>query len=370
MIIPELDKSIGIEVYSTDLEGIGGKIRTNRSSFIVEEVLNNIEFIPDGYALYRLEKEGIDSEHAIEHIARKYGVTLKIFGLKDANARTIQYAISTRKGYNKEIIEKNYTLKFLGYVKPLTKSILLGNRFSIEISDYNQSKLTTLYIFKDYIDRIANFYGYQRFGTKRAITHIIGKEIVKRNFKNVIEIIRSNSNGDFERKVILEFEKYKDPIRALRKIPIRIRRLFIDAYKAYIFNKTLSRIIMNGYDLKPREGDLSFVFKDRVELEAFNNKYKAILAIPLVGYGFRAKSRFNDIINNTMQEEGIAHKDFYIKEMQEISSESSFRQALLLCKDFSYELPLRVRFILQQGGYATILLRELMKPRDPLMANF
>ncbi len=370
MSIPELDKSIGIEVYSTDLEGIGGKIRANRSSFIVEEVLSNIEFITNGYALYKLEKEGIDSERLIDYIARKHSIRLKIFGLKDADAQTTQYAIATRKGYYKEVSGKNYRLKFLGYVKPLTKSILAGNRFTIEISDYDQSKISTLEKFQNYIDNIANFYGYQRFGAKRSITHIVGREIIKRNFSGAVEILIANSKNDFERRVRLEFEKSRDPIRALRRIPIRIRRLFIEAYKAYIFNKTLSRIMINGYHLKPKEGELSFVFKDKVELEIFNNKYNAIPAMPLPGYGFRAKSRFNDIINSIMEEENITHKDFYIKEMQEISSESNFRQALLSCKEFSYELPLRIRFMLQPGGYATILLRELMKPRDPAMANF
>ena len=170
---------------------------------------------------------------------------------------------------------------------------------------------------------------------------------------------------DFEHLVKSEYDRSKDAIKALRKVPIRIRRLFVEAYKSYIFNRTLSAILQQGYDLKAKEGDICF--RDG-ELVLYNKQ--SILAIPTVGYAFKAK-RFADIIDGIMREEGITHKDFYIKEMQEVSSQSGFRQAVLDCRDFSYSLePLTLKFMLQRGGYATILLREIMKPHDPIYAGF
>lgn len=368
-MIPEIDKSIGIEVYSTHFKGIGGRIKSDYDSFIVEEVIKDIRFLDEGYALYRLEKVGIDSNNALNDIEKKHNLRLKIFGLKDANARTIQYVLSKRRGECKEVISKNYSLKFIGYTDYLTRDLLIGNRFKIKILDSNASR-DDLESFKEEISKIANFYGYQRFGSSKPITHIIGKHIIKRNFKEAVELLISN-NRSFEYNVNKEYTNSKDPIKALRKVPIRIRRLFIDAYKAYIFNKTLSNIIKDGYDLKARPNDVCFILDGKNRLGIFNDKYPSILAIPTVGYGYRANHRFAEIIDAIIKEEGISYKDFYIKEMQEISSSSGFRQALLRCNEFKYSLgPLTISFTLQVGGYATILLRELMKPKDPLLVGF
>ena len=38
---------------------------------------------------------------------------------------------------------------------------------------------------------ILNFYGYQRFGSKRPVTHLIGKAILQRDFKKAVELILS-----------------------------------------------------------------------------------------------------------------------------------------------------------------------------------
>jgi tRNA pseudouridine13 synthase len=56
--------------------------------------------------------------------------------------------------------------------------------------------------------------------------------------------------------------------------------------------------------------------------------------------------------------------------MQELSVEGGFRQLPLLVNDFSYSDGLVVKFKLPVGAYATILLRELMKPDDPIKSGF
>ena len=70
-----------------------------------------------------------------------------------------------------------------------------------------------------------------------------------------------------------------------------------------------------------------------------------------------------------MQQEEITPKDFFIKEMQEASSEGGFRQAAIHCTDYSAHGNV-VDFSLSRGSFATILLREIMKPTDPLLAGF
>ena len=96
-------------------------------------------------------------------------------------------------------------------------------------------------------------------------------------------------------------------------------------------------------------------------------------AIRMAGYTFQpGKGRFENITKAILEEEGITAKDFHIKEMQELSHQGGFRQALLWCIDFSFkqQSPLKVSFKLPKGSYATTLLREIIKPEDPIKSGF
>ena len=55
--------------------------------------------------------------------------------------------------------------------------------------------------------------------------------------------------------------------------------------------------------------------------------------------------------------------------MQELSNEGGFRNSSIYCQDFSVNNNI-VYFTLSRGSYATILLREIMKSEDPILAGF
>ena len=59
--------------------------------------------------------------------------------------------------------------------------------------------------------------------------------------------------------------------------------------------------------------------------------------------------------------------------MQELSESGGFRQACFYCKNFGYEKDdgsLIVEFSAPKGSYATILLREIIKPVNPILSGF
>ncbi|MEP0826413.1 MAG: tRNA pseudouridine(13) synthase TruD [Nitrososphaera sp.] len=96
-------------------------------------------------------------------------------------------------------------------------------------------------------------------------------------------------------------------------------------------------------------------------------------AIRMAGYSFQpGKGRFENITKQIMEQEDVTARDFYIKEMQELSHQGGFRQAPLWCMDFSYSKSpaLTVSFKLPKGSYATTLLREIIKPKDPIKSGF
>ena len=94
-------------------------------------------------------------------------------------------------------------------------------------------------------------------------------------------------------------------------------------------------------------------------------------AMHLPGYSFKSTDgRFENSLSVLMKQENISPKDFYLKEMQELSVEGGFRQLPLLVNDFVYSDNLLIKFKIPMGSYATILLRELMKPDDPIKSGF
>lgn len=416
--VPRIDRLAGIECYCTNFQKLGGSIKKDNEGFRVSEIINEsiitdtspIQDSSHRYPLYILEKKGIDSHHALLEIRKDLGLELRVMGMKDAKATTRQYASSIQV-YNipkQQICKTKHTsLKLNGFTtKPLGKESLLGNDFLVTIYDAKHSEMSE---FKTEVEKVANFYGLQRFGSERLVTHLVGREIVKRNFKKAAELLLSYTTEydsemskeirqksldqknyrnilkhlprgmDIEYQLMNAFINGKEPVSALRSISINIRRLFIHAYQAYIFNRCLSNAIINGENiLRCSGGDLCFELEGPLtfgKIRKFNPTTdldaRVIPAVRLAGYSFQpGKGRFELITKKIMNEENVTPRDFYIKEMQELSNQGGFRQASLCCRDFSYKGSLVLSFKLPKGSYATTLLREIMKPEDPINAGF
>ena len=142
---------------------------------------------------------------------------------------------------------------------------MIGNHFQIKINGASNE----LSEFREF-DKILNFYGYQRFGSRRPVTHLIGRSIIQKDFAGAIDLLLSFTseydnaentklrktmsdvskypdvlkiipkNMDLERIALKEMIEHNNPIKALRAIPLSIRRFFVQSYQSYIFNHTLS----------------------------------------------------------------------------------------------------------------------------------
>jgi tRNA pseudouridine13 synthase len=398
-VIPDIDSQIGISLYTTKFSGIGGKIRVSPEDFEVSELISkratNSISTESGYAVYKLKKKKIDTNHALSGIFRKTGVRLKSLGLKDASAITEQFAGSPHKGKPiEDFSTEKYSLTKIGFTKkPLSKKDMIGNNFKIQISDCSDG----LSSFIEH-NHVLNFYGYQRFGSKRPVTHLIGKAILQRDFDKAIDLILSftstydsaenteireklsdkvnygkyydqvPSQMDIERIVLKEMIAHDDSIRAIRAIPLSLRRFYIQAYQSFIFNQSLSAAFLDGENLfESQSGDICYDSKSIIG--KFKDGVEQYLSLPFVGYSYYKKTRFDYQISKILSQEEITPKDFFIKEMQEVSSEGGFRQAAIHCSDY-FSDKTKVEFSLSRGSFATILLREIMKPTDPMAAGF
>ncbi len=386
----ELDHLLGMEQFITGTPGIGGKLRILVEDFIVEERFEPCRDGEGEYVHFILEKYNWDTIRAITQLSRVLRVSIKRFGYagtKDKRALTRQ-RVSAWKISEEELAEVSIPgLKLYGFTRcreRVNLGDLLGNDFTIAVRRLNGEALeetlaeTTAQLHQR---GVPNYFGYQRFGTVRPNTHLVGKAIVQGRLEEAVMLYlarpypRERSDAYEARKFLDETRDYRRALElfpsrlhyernmldslsknprdfagALRRLPKKLRRMLVHAYQSYLFNKILSRLIEEEMEIKGRE-------------------------IPLFGYssGF-SPGRQGEIEREVLEEEGVALESFKIRPLPELAMPGSRRSAAVstevsysLAKDELHEgkQKLVMRFFLPPGSYATSLLREYMKA-DPL----
>jgi tRNA pseudouridine13 synthase len=425
--VPILDKEIGIEVYTTKTKGTGGKLRHFLEDFKVEEILTDgsrAQIEPTSspqisgrgrYLVYVLVKRGYDTFQAVQTVAHKLDVDvdrIQIAGIKDAKALTAQHiSVSRMLAQQAAQVKLNdlwlYPLRFSN--QKIHSNILFGNQFRIAIRGINQSSSAIVEHMENVRNDLlrlggcANFFGHQRFGTTRSITHAVGKHILLGEWENAAltylakpspyehpesrqarEQLWSTQDYDsafrdfppkllYERQMLGHIEKqHKDFLGAFRRLPAKLLQLFVQAYQSYLFNKILSQRIKHGLSLKSAaEGEYVLRF-DR----------KDYLAFPLIGYKQSVSGgEQGEIENQILQQEDVTPRNFRISALPTISSPGGLRTALTPLIGLNLREPSKdtvnigkrmasLGFTLKKGSYATVVLREFMKPRNPVDAGF
>ena len=461
MQIPRIERLMGIEAYSTHSAGIGGTIRENAEDFIVEEMLvdgskaqtealnSHVErqvlgcsATKDRYLLCVMIKVNWDTLAAVKTIARQLGVAserVQIAGMKDAKALTAQHL--TIEDASAEEVQrirvKDIEVRPLGYVRTrLSSYYLLGNSFRVRVRAVSHSRkiidnriTETIDALKD-VGGVPNFFGHQRFGTVRPITHLVGKAIIEKDFKKAAMLflaepspiehpssrrarlrLRATQNFEqalktfprqlrYERAMLVHLVKHPDDfVGVFRTLPSKLQRMLVQACESYLFNRFLSRRITLGLPLNMAEvGDYAVaversgldvpkIYKtvspeNRAEINSAIKAGKIRLAIPLVGFKQRPSSGAQgEIEARILEEEDVSPRDFKIPSLPEMSARGTLRTATTPFNDFSAgeSLPdvdrrgkhqVEVSFTLYRGSYATVVLRELMKPRNLIKQGF
>jgi tRNA pseudouridine13 synthase len=109
---------------------------------------------------------------------------------------------------------------------------------------------------------------------------------------------------------------------------------------------------------------------------------KMQVAVPLIGFKQHPSEGVQgEIEKGIIKDENVIPRDFYIPSLPEISAPGRLRTVLVPISDLSVEeasrdsssplkRKLRLSFTLHRGSYATVLLREFMKPRNLIKAGF
>ena len=451
MQVPRMERDIGIEVYATKTTGIGGVIRSSPEDFVVEEVLVDgshakSTFTADSEIVNRgrylrcvLIKRNWDTLLAVKKITEQLGISqdrIQIAGIKDAKAVTAQHIAISRlmphelqkiKIKDVSVLPKDYSNDIL------SSNVLLGNRFQIMIRRIRhsvstiQKRVQGVYEELSTLGGMPNFFGHQRFGTIRSITHKVGKELVLGNLEEAAltflaqpsryehfesrearQRLMKEQNWEkaleyfprslrYERLMLLHLSRRKgDYAGAFRKLPIKLRKLFVQAYQSYLFNRFLSQRLKEGISLnEPQVGDY-VVYVDSQGLPTGEstqiaslasvkqdlNEDRIQLAIPLIGFKQPLSSgKQGEIENKILEAEQVTQRNFLVSCMPELRAHGGLRPIIARITGFSvngicdYLIDVTKRkvtlsFMLNRSSYATVLLREFMKPKNPIKAGF
>ncbi len=408
--VPAEDRNVGMRAYSTPGRGAGGRLRAGPGDFEVREVLREgaAAAIREGggrYAVYLLRKRGVDTAHALSEVRAATGMRLKALGLKDADASTVQYACATgRRAPTRPLFEApGVRLERIGFAaRPLSARDMLGNAFRIAVSGCRAREAASFAHF----GRVLNFFGHRRFGSSRPVTHLVGRALVRGDFAGAVGLMlsfappgegpeRRRLRGmmadparraaalaalprgmDLERTVLSGLVRHGDPRAAFAALPVAARRFYVQAYQSFLFNEALSSYWESeGASpglLEPRDGDVCFGADGGLGRPGpAASAARHVPAVPTAGYAYYPKTRFDGAVSAALSREGVRHADFAVGGMPEIGAEGGFRAMRVRCSGAAVEeggggSACTARFTLGRGSFATVVMREIMKPGSPL----
>ena len=419
------ESELGLEVFLTpDIPGIGGKLRKAPEDFQVDEISILPPESPDGrYVVARVWHRNWEANRLIRRLSTNLRISrakVGFAGTKDGRSVATQLmsfdapidAVKALQIPDVQVTDA-YTAK-----RMISIGDLKGNVFRVKVSEtrHDVDGPETCAAVRARLDAAGgfpNFFGIQRFGSIRPITHLIGKDLVRgdpeaavmRYAANPMEDEASDANDarralqqtrDFERAFRefpqkLTFERTLishmkdnpgDYLGALKTLPKNLLMMFVHAYQSYLFNRILSERIRSGMSLQePEVGDMVLplskmnvpdhdnpilVTEDNLEKATRNAREGKAFVSGLI-YGTEApfaEGRMGRIERKVIESESIQKMDFQIVGLREASSKGIRREVLAPYRDLQIEFgddEAVFKFALNKGCYATTLLREFMK---------
>ena len=450
-----IEQAVGIEYYVSDADGIGGQLRTDPEDFRVEEIEQfdpePTEADPGAYPeiLLRATLREWDTNDFAARVSDALGVSRERVawaGTKDKHAVTTQ--LFTVRDVDPEAVDaldvQGAAIEVLGRTgRSISFGDLHGNRFEIRVraadpaaADRAVETTEALREFVDSVDNgdggddgdtghtvgVPNWFGQQRFGSQRPVTHEVGLDIVRGEWREAVlsyvanpfeterettrsarEFIAEQAASDdpdwqacldeipgylgYERSMLHRLvedgaETPADFRNALEAVPWNLQRLFINAAQSYVFNRILSERLRRGLPFdRPVEGDVC-CFADREApdglyapdtdrlqevsgkrvsvMERHCSRGRAFVTAPLVGTETDlAAGEPGEIEREILEELDLAPGDFDLPGNFE---STGTRRAILVRTDLDVDTEdLRFEFALPSGSYATALMREFIK---------
>jgi tRNA pseudouridine13 synthase len=325
-----IERAVGMEHYVSDADGVGGRLRAHPEEFRVEEVEafdpEPLDADPGAYPhlLCRVTLRSWDTNDFAGALSDALGISrerVSWAGTKDKHAvMTRLFSVAGVDPTDLRVVELgDADIELLGRTgRRIRFGDLAGNAFEIRVRDAdtpgNATAVTAdLVAFAagdarddptetadpsdtdDTTERtvgVPNYFGQQRFGSERPVTHEVGLEVVRGNWRGaVLAYVGSPHERERERTraaraYVDETEDWQGALErlpdwlgyersichrlvengaaspddfrdALEAVPANLQRLFVNAAQSYVFNRILSERLARGLPFhEPVAGDV------------------------------------------------------------------------------------------------------------------
>ena len=411
-----LEQELGMRYYSSDTTGIGGKLRSTAEDFLVEEI--PVAVGDSGpYLICKLTKKDWELQHAVKELAKRLGISHRRIGwggTKDRHAVTSQlislYEITPAQMADVRL--KDITLEVLGRSQfPLSLGSLKGNRFDITIRELSGEDIEGQIqsVTGTTSAGLPKYYGVQRFGVIRPLTHRVGEMILKEDYEGAVMTYIGQSFPDepeenratrrifyetrdarealhrlpvsmsYERSMLHHLINRPDDYKgALKVLPPKLLSMFVSAFQSWLFNSALSIRFDQGTAIdEPVPGDLLIFENGREDHVTVQNQAiaaqhikrgRCIIAIFMPGSVTATQGHSGSAIEHLLEEQGIGPGNFgKAQDFVHSRFNGALRPISLMTpvEALQEEDRVRLKFTLPPGHYATTVCREYMKT-DPL----
>jgi tRNA pseudouridine13 synthase len=424
---PALERALGLGRYLTDSPGTGGRLKTFAEDFVVEEV--PLAFPPPAkegkYTVAALRARNWETNRLVGELARRLDVpreSIFFAGTKDKRAVTTQYvSIPADEGAVRALQLKDVDVLETRRVDRAPKiGELVGNRFAVRVRGAEADAEPRMRATLAALDRAGgfpNYFGVQRFGVLRPVTHLVGEALLRGDLERAVRLYvghpmasepeearearaffdasndaeaslrRYPRHMGFERTMLAHLaERPDDWEGALLRLPSNLRSMFVYAAQSLLFNRIVTRRLDAGMGLnEPHLGDLVVGVdaegrpeKERLHLVAPRNHERVRRLCAAGGalvtgaiFGSEAplaQGAMGEIERAVVEEAGYRREDYRVPKLPEVASRGTRRELLAplgpvtagSARDEHGEF-LELAFFLLKGSYATCLLREVMK---------
>jgi tRNA pseudouridine13 synthase len=426
-IPPAAERELGLGFYATRAEGTGGTLKVDPEDFRVTEISQYPIPAPDGgFTVLRVLARNWEQHTLARALGERLGLPpggIAWAGTKDR--RAISEQLFSYQGPPRSIGEEPFPGVRIAEMYAARSGLVLGHHFGNAFEIRVHASRTTgaelsehLGAIRDEVTAIGgfpNFFGPQRFGEVRPVTHLVGERLLRGDSDGAVDVYLSwTAPGElpdgeaarrayaehrdprralrefppayqFERTLLDHLARGQSADRALRALPRELRRLFIHAAQSLLYNRYLIARREHGLgSTEPVSGDrllrlardgtipgtdpIPVTDDNLFEAQALVTRGRARIAAPLIGYKTELGGGVpGELLRSELAASELRAESFELPRQPDLASEGTWRPIAVPMPPVSFSVApdggagYTIRFALPKGSYATVLLREFTK---------
>ena len=422
---PTGEAEVGMDGFATSAQGVGGRLRARPEDFVVVEESLPPPEVPGGRVTavtFRLRNW--ETNRFVRQMSRRLGIShrkVRFAGVKDKRAVTSQLmtveapmeSVRALRMPDVEMLDALSTDHHIGL------GDLVANAFEITVTGIWSGPEEAGHRVGQVVEEarevggFPNYYGHQRFGTARPVSHMVGRALVDGDVEGAVwtylthEGAREDEEARAARKGLRKTGDVRQALRdlpknlgnernmlehllhepgdwegAFRRLPFNLQLMMVHAFQGLVFNRVLSERMRRDLPISaPLEGDVLVPLDDRgnpvadrtVEVTPRNlakaerqvERGRALVTGLVPGTDAPPTAgEMGEVEASVMEDMGLSPGDFQIVDLTDLSS-PGIRRPLAITGAWpewtADEGALTLSFRLPKGCYATCVLREVMK---------